>query len=93
MQDMYTALWVMLVFLLIIFLKTIVFGSSLWDRLLGMSLISSKIIVIIIFFASLNNTTFLLDYAIIYALFGFIGVIFIALFISKRERKEKRGKE
>jgi len=52
-----------------------------------MNIISTKIIVIIIFFAYLNDTAYLLDFAIIYALFGFIGTIFIALFLSERSRK------
>ena len=74
-------------------------GPSIWDRLLGMNLIATKTIMIIALFASINGITFLLDFAIIYALFGFIGTIFIALFLSKyklgkiRQQQEKDGKE
>lgn len=60
-------------------------GPSVWDRLLGMNLIASKIIVIILLYASINNSTLLLDVAMIYALSGFIGTIFIALFLSERK--------
>jgi multicomponent Na+:H+ antiporter subunit F len=63
-------------------------GPSVWDRLLGMNLIASKIIIIIMLFASINQSAFLLDFAIIYALSGFIGTIFIALFLSERDRKK-----
>ena len=66
----------------------VIYGPSVWDRLLGLNLIASKIIIIIIFFASINEMTFLLDFAIIYALSGFIGTIFIALFLSERDRKK-----
>lgn len=66
-------------------------GPSVWDRLLGMNLISLKIIVIIILYASISGMTFLLDFAIIYALSGFIGTIFIALFLS--ERNMRKGRE
>ena len=60
-------------------------GPSVWDRLLGMNLISSKIILIIIFFSAVVEVDFLLDFAIIYALSGFIGTIFIALFLAERD--------
>jgi len=66
-------------------------GPSVWDRLLGMNLIASKIIIIIIIFASESGISFLLDFAIIYALSGFIGTIFIALFLSERNRRKGQG--
>lgn len=80
-------LYVILAMMLIVFVKCVVFGKSLWDKLLGMTVISSKVIVIIILFASINEAAYLLDYAIVYALFGFVGAIFISLFLSKRSRR------
>jgi len=68
----------------------VVIGPSVWDRILGMNLIASKIIIITILFASISGITFLLDFAIIYALSGFIGTIFIATFISERDNKRRR---
>jgi len=68
----------------------VVVGPSVWDRLLGMNLIASKIIVIIVLFASINERAILLDFAIIYALSGFIGTIFIAMFISERDIRKRR---
>jgi len=69
-------------------------GPSVWDRLLGMNLIASKIIVIIIIYSSISEMTFLLDFAIIYALSGFIGTIFLALFLSERDMiKSQEDKE
>ena len=87
---MTVALWVVIAFTVLVFLRIIVFGSSSWDRLLGTSVIFSKVVVIIIIYASINDTAYLLDFAILYALFGFLGTIFIALFLSDRS---KRGKE
>ncbi|MCL2215637.1 MAG: monovalent cation/H+ antiporter complex subunit F [Defluviitaleaceae bacterium] len=63
-------------------------GPSVWDRLLGMNLIACKIIIIIIIFASVSEMTFLMDFAILYAVSGFIGTIFIALFLSERDRRK-----
>jgi len=90
---MYVFLAIMLGLLVPYGIRVIV-GPSVWDRLLGMNLIASKIIVIIVLFASINNAAFLLDFAIIYALSGFIGTIFIAMFASERDtRKQQKGVE
>ena len=77
--------------LLAVYLVRMVTSRLVWDKLLGMNLVSVKIIAIIIVFASVNNASYLLDYAIIYAITGFIGTIFIAIFLSKHKRK-KGGK-
>jgi len=79
--------------LLIPYCIRVAIGPSVWDRLLGVNLIASKIIIIIMVFASITNRTFILDFAIIYALSGFIGTIFLALFLSDRAiKKDRRGK-
>ena len=75
-------------YLLFLLIRTIK-GPSVWDRILGMTLISTKLVLIIILFASLVNTAYILDYAIIYILFGFISTFFISVFILDRTRKEK----
>lgn len=62
----------------------IVIGPTVWDRLLGMGLISSKIVVAIVVFAYIMGRTFLLDIAIIYSLLGFISSVLIARFIERR---------
>ena len=66
-------------------------GPSVWDRLLGMNLIASKILLIIIFFSAVVEVDFLLDFAIIYALSGFIGTIFIAMFLVERDLTKTEG--
>jgi len=83
LNVMYIILWIMLG-LLLLYIVRVAKGPSVWDRLLGLNLISTKIIVITIVFASIYETTFLLDFAILYALSSFIGTIFIALFLSRR---------
>ena len=74
---------------LTVYIARVIKGPSIWDRLLGLNLISTKILVMIILFASLNNTSFLLDIAIVYALLGFIGLVFIARFLLDRIRREE----
>jgi len=75
------------------YLLRVIFGPSVWDRLLAMNLITAKVIMIIISFASIYDMSFMLDFAIIYALSGFIGAIFLALFLSQRDLKKRRGGE
>jgi len=80
------AIWVMLGFLLF-YLVMAIKGPSVWDRLLAMNLVSGKVILLIVIFSSLRGTSYLLDYAFIYILSGFVGSIFITLFWSNRKRK------
>lgn len=65
-------------------LLRIVLGPTIWDRLLGLNLFSSKIIMLIVLVASAMEKSYLLDIAIVYVLLGFISIIFIALFIQRR---------
>jgi len=55
-----------------------------------MNLISTKIITMIVVFASISGSAFILDFAIIYALSGFIGTIFVALFLLERQKGGKK---
>ena len=87
-------LWILLG-LLVMYILRAVLGPSIWDRLLAMNLISTKIIVIIVVLASVfySGLAYLLDFAIIYALSGFMGTIFIALFLSDRKLGKRRTKK
>jgi len=83
-------LWTMVALLGLYFIRALR-GPSIWDRLLAMNLIATKIIVIIIAYASVEDSAFLIDFAIIYALSGFIGTVFIALFLSERRLGKRRA--
>ncbi len=63
-----------------------ILGPTVWDRVLGFNLLSSKIVMIIVLFAFLLEKSYLLDIALIYALFGFGGTVMIARFVEKRDR-------
>ena len=78
--------WIIMIYLLLCFVR-ILKGPSIWDRILGMNVVATKIIITIIIYASLNDTAFLLDFAIIYTLSGFIGTIYIALFFADRRKR------
>lgn len=59
-------------------------GPTIWDRILGSALFSSKVIIIAILIGMLINRSFAIDVALIYALLGFIGTIMIARFVERR---------
>ena len=82
--------WILISLLALYMLRTLK-GPSIWDRLLGLNLISIKIIVLIIVVASIYGNSYLLDFAIIYALSGFIGMIFLTLFLSKHRWGRQRS--
>jgi len=71
---------------LALYIARVVKGPSVWDRLLGLNLVFTKTILIILLFASLHETAYLLDVAVTYALLGFISIIFVALFLLERTR-------
>jgi len=84
-------MWIIaiLVLFLCIYIARIIEGPSIWNRLLGMNLVTTKIILMIIVFASIHRSAFFLDFAIIYAICGFIGTIFLANFMSDRVMADK----
>jgi len=71
----------------IVFSTSVIVAKNKWKRLLAMALISSKIIVIIVLYALLNNAGFFLDVAIIYALLSYIGVIVLANYMLEWRKK------
>lgn len=75
-----------LVLLTVISAVRILIGPSLWDRLLGLNLVTSKLIMLIILVALVNQQTYILDLALVYALLSFMGIIFISLFIQRKGR-------
>ena len=77
--------WVLLVFLVFCVIRVIK-GPSAWDRLMGLALVTNKIVLLALFYASYNDLAYLMDFVIVYALLGFVGIIFITLYILKRRK-------
>ena len=81
--------WILIILTALTFIKAVK-GPKLWDRLLAMNLITVKGILLILVYATLRDATGLIDVALIYALFGFIATIFIALFISEHKERSRK---
>ena len=73
-----------------LYIIRVVKGPSIWDRLLALDVISTKIIIIVVIFASHYELEYLLDFAIVYALLGFISIIFTARFLLQRMKGGKK---
>ncbi|NLO36921.1 MAG: pH regulation protein F [Clostridiaceae bacterium] len=71
-------------FLGIVVMGRILLGPTVWDRLLGLNMIASKILIAIVILARLMDLSYLLDIALVYAVLGFLGTILMARFIEKR---------
>jgi len=59
-------------------------GPTIWDRLLGFNLFSSKVIIISVLMGVVIDRSFMIDVALIYGVLGFIGTIMIARFVERR---------
>ena len=88
-DSVYIVLGIMMA-ALAVYIVRVVRGPSIWDRFHGLSLVSTKILLIILLFASLSDTAYLLDVGIVYALLGFIGTVFTAQFLLERLKGGKK---
>ena len=79
--------WILLVYLVLCIIRVIK-GPSAWDRLMGLALVTNKIVLLSLFYASYNDLAYLMDFVIVYALLGFVGIIFITLYILKRRQED-----
>jgi len=74
-----------LLFVLSLFsLLRVLIGSSIWDKILAFNLFSSKFILIILLYAVVTDLNYLVDVAMVYALLGFVSIVFITRFIQRK---------
>lgn len=83
-MDFYSIVIMLLTLLSIAGLFRTLRGPTIWDRLLGFNLFSSKVIIISILLGLLINRSYMIDVALIYGVFGFVGTILIARFVERR---------
>lgn len=83
MSFYHIILIIIAIFTSVVIIRVII-GPTIWDRLLGLNMISSKIIMSIVILALITKRSFLLDIALVYAFLGFVGTVLIARFIERR---------
>lgn len=62
----------------------ILIGPTVWDRLIGIGLIATKVTVAGVFAAVFFEAGYMLDMALIFAVLGFLATVIIARFIERR---------
>ena len=72
----------------VIFSFSILMTKDKWKRLTAFSLISAKLIMIIVLYALLTEITFFLDVAIVYILLNYIAIIVLANYILEWRKKQ-----
>jgi multicomponent Na+:H+ antiporter subunit F len=73
---------------MIISMIRIVIGPSLGDRLIGLNLVSAQILAIFVLIATKENRVVYLDVAMVYAIFGFVGMLAITRYLEKKEKQQ-----
>ncbi len=67
-------------------LFVVVRGPTDWHRLQGLALFSSKTVILIVLLSIISDEAYILDMALIYSLIGFISVLLLARYVSKRRQ-------
>ncbi len=63
----------------------IVIGPSSADRLIGLNLVSAQILAILVLVATKENLSIYLDVALVYDIFGFVGLLAITRYLLQKE--------
>ena len=83
MNTLSVTLLVVSVYIFLVLVRVIM-GPTVWDRLLGLNMITAKIIISIMVLAVLTDRSYLLDIALVYSVLGFIGTVLIARFVERK---------
>ena len=60
-------------------------GPTIADRMTGLNLVGSQVLAILVLIAVREGRTSYLDVALVYDIFGFIGVLAMARYFAKRQ--------
>lgn len=63
----------------------IVIGPSPADRLIGLNLVAAQVLAILVLIAVKEHRPIYLDVALVYAIFGFVGMLAITRYFGKKE--------
>lgn len=63
----------------------VVIGPTLVDRMIGLNVVAAQVLALLVLIAVDEGLTFYLDVALVYDIFGFIGLLAITRYFSGRE--------
>ncbi len=65
-------------------MSRIVIGPSAVDRMIGLNLVSAQVLAMIVLFAVKEQLAVYLDVALVYAIFGFVGMLAMTRYFGRR---------
>lgn len=87
MENFLTALTVGYVVLVILMLYRVIKGPTIFDRLNGLGVIGSEVIILLILIGFIDKRAdMFVDIAISYSLLGFVSLIVLAKYLSEEEK-------
>ena len=86
MEEILT--WVIYFFIgsSIVSMVRVVIGPSAVDRMIGLNLVSAQILALLVLIAVREARSVYLDVALVYDIFGFVGILAITRYFSGRRR-------
>lgn len=64
----------------------VIIGPTVADRMVALVVASSQVLALLVLIAVRERLTFYLDVALVYDIFGFIGVLAITRYVASRKR-------
>ncbi len=71
----------------VVALYRVLWGPTVPDRLLGLNVASAQILAILVLYAAKEKLHVYLDVALVYDIFGFVGILALTKFLEKRQRR------
>jgi multisubunit Na+/H+ antiporter MnhF subunit len=65
----------------------VVVGPTTADRMTGLNMVSAQILAVLVLYAVREGRSNYLDVALVYDIFGFIGVLAMARYFTRRRKK------
>lgn len=70
----------------VVSLTRVVIGPSVVDRMIGLNMTTAGVLAVLVLIAVRQNLPVYLDVALVYDIFGFIGLLAITKYFSDREK-------
>lgn len=93
MKDvlLYSMQYVLLIFIIILIVKIII-GPTRLDRIITLMALSGVILALLVLYAVFSEIVLYVDVALVYDIFGFLGLLAIARFLPRSIKVEEEGK-
>jgi multicomponent Na+:H+ antiporter subunit F len=65
----------------------VVIGPSVADRLIGLNLVAAQVLAILVMIAVKEHLPIYLDVALVYDIFGFLGLLAITRYLLRKEQR------